>query len=89
VNGETVIITLIRTAHVSGASGIRLIITLDEKIELLSDKGIDHLVSFIYRKIAHFPPKNISSSSDPLFSAHTLIIGYVIILAGPSGNYEL
>jgi len=46
VNGETIIVTFDphpRTI-INAASGIRLINTLDEKIELLSDKGIDHLV---------------------------------------------
>src|SRR5579863_5619929 len=46
VDGETVIITFDphpRTV-VNAAAGIQLINTLEEKIELLSDMGIDHLV---------------------------------------------
>ena len=46
VDGETVIITFDphpRTV-INAAAGIQLINTLDEKIELLSGMGIDHLV---------------------------------------------
>ena len=46
INGETVILTFDphpRTV-INAASGIRLINTLDEKIELLDSNGIDHLV---------------------------------------------
>jgi riboflavin kinase / FMN adenylyltransferase len=94
VNGETVILTFDphpRTV-INTASGIKLINTLEEKIELLSDKGIDHLA------IVPFTEKFAQLSADDYisqfliryFRPHTLIIGYDHHFGkGRSGNYEL
>jgi riboflavin kinase/FMN adenylyltransferase len=94
VNGETVIITFDphpRTV-VKAASGIRLINTLDEKIELLSDKGIDHLVIIPFtEKFAQLSAEDyISQFLIRYFQPHTLIIGYDHHFGkGRTGNYEL
>ncbi len=94
VDGETVIITFDphpRTV-VNAAAGIQLINTLDEKIELLSDMGIDHLVVIPFTEefaklsaedyIAQFLIRN--------FKPHTMIIGYDHRFGkGRTGNYEL
>ena len=94
VNGETVIITFDphpRTI-INAASGIRLINTLDEKIELLSDKGIDHLVVVPFtEKFARLSAEDyISEFLIRHFRPHTLIIGYDHHFGkGRSGNYEL
>ncbi len=94
VNGETVILTFDphpRTI-INSASGIRLINTLDEKIELLSDKGIDHLVIVPFtEKFAELSAEHyISQFLIRHFRPHTLIIGYDHHFGkGRSGNYEL
>ncbi|HCL84644.1 MAG TPA: riboflavin biosynthesis protein RibF [Chitinophagaceae bacterium] len=94
VNGETVIVTFDphpRTI-VKAADGIRLINTLDEKIELLSDKGIDHLVIIPFtEKFARLSAEDyISQFLIRHFQPHTLIIGYDHHFGnGRSGNYEL
>lgn len=81
INGETVIVTFHphpRKVVSSAILGIRLINTLDEKIELLADAGIDHLVIIPFTEafanqsaedyIQHFLIKN--------FHPHTIITGY-------------
>ena len=81
INGETVIITFHphpRKVVSSAILGIRLINTLDEKIELLAEAGIDHLVIIPFTEvfanqsaedyIEHFLIKN--------FRPHTIITGY-------------
>src|ERR1700741_2377138 len=81
INGETVIITFHphpRKVVSSSILGIRLINTLDEKIELLEQAGIDHLAVVPFTEafanqsaedyINHFLIKN--------FHPHTIIIGY-------------
>jgi riboflavin kinase/FMN adenylyltransferase len=81
INGETVIITFHphpRKVVSSSILGIRLINTLDEKIELLAEAGIDHLVIIPFTEafadqsaeeyIQHFLIKN--------FHPHTIITGY-------------
>ncbi len=94
VDGETVIITFDphpRTI-INAASGIRLINTLDEKIELLSDKGIDHLVIIPFtEKFAQLSAEEyISQFLIRHFRPHTLIIGYDHHFGkGRAGNYEL
>jgi riboflavin kinase / FMN adenylyltransferase len=94
VNGETVIITFDphpRTV-INTASGIRLINTLSEKIELLSDKGIDHLVIVPFtEKFAQLSAEDyISQFLILYFRPHTLIIGYDHHFGkGRSGNYEM
>ena len=81
INGETVIITFHphpRKVVSSAILGIRLINTLDEKIELLAEAGIDHLVIIPFTEafaeqsaedyIQNFLIKN--------FHPHTIITGY-------------
>jgi riboflavin kinase / FMN adenylyltransferase len=94
VDGETVIITFDphpRTV-VKAASGIQLINTLDEKIELLSGKGIDHLVIIPFtEEFAQLTAEDyISQFLIRYFQPHTLIIGYDHHFGkGRSGNYQL
>ncbi len=94
VNGETIIITFDphpRTI-INAASGIRLINTLDEKIELLSDKGIDHLVIVPFtEEFAQLSAEDyISRFLIRYFKPHTLIIGYDHHFGkGRAGNYSL
>lgn len=94
VKGETVILTFDphpRTV-INAASGIKLINTLEEKIELLSDKGIDHLVIVPFtEKFAQLSAEDyISQFLIRFFRPHTLIIGYDHHFGkGRSGNYEL
>ncbi len=94
VNGETVIITFDphpRTI-VRATDDIRLINTLDEKIELLSGMGIDHLVVIPFtEKFAQLSAEDyISQFLIRYFQPHTLIIGYDHRFGkGRSGNYEL
>jgi riboflavin kinase/FMN adenylyltransferase len=81
INGETVIITFHphpRKVVSSSILGIRLINTLDEKIELLEKAGIDHLV------IVPFTEAFANQSAEDYiqnflikkFHPHTIIIGY-------------
>lgn len=94
VNGETVIVTFDphpRTI-INAASGIRIINTLDEKIELLSDKGIDHLVIIPFtEEFAQLSAEDyISRFLIRYFKPHTLIIGYDHHFGkGRAGNYKL
>jgi riboflavin kinase/FMN adenylyltransferase len=94
VDGETVIITFDRHPRtvVRATEGIRLINTLDEKIELLSGKGIDYLVIIPFtEKFAQLSAEDyIGQFLIRHFQPHTLIIGYDHRFGkGRSGNYEL
>jgi riboflavin kinase/FMN adenylyltransferase len=94
VDGETVIITFDphpRTV-INAAAGIQLINTLDEKIELLSGMGIDHLVviPFTENFAAMTAEEYIGQFLIRYFQPHTLIIGYDHRFGkGRTGNYEL
>jgi riboflavin kinase/FMN adenylyltransferase len=94
INGETVILTFDphpRTV-IHAASGIRLINTLDEKIELLDTYGIDHLVIIPFTEaFAQLSPLDyISRFLIHYFQPHTLIIGYDHHFGkGRTGNYAL
>jgi len=94
VDGETVIITFDphpRTV-VNAAAGIQLINTLEEKIELLSDMGIDHLVVIPFtEEFAKLTAEDyIAQFLIRYFNPHTLIIGYDHRFGkGRTGNYEL
>jgi riboflavin kinase/FMN adenylyltransferase len=94
VDGETVIITFDphpRTV-VRASEGIRLINTLEEKIELLSGKGIDCLVVIPFtEKFAQLSAEDyIGQFLIRYFRPHTLIIGYDHRFGkGRLGNYEL
>lgn len=81
IGSETVIITFHphpRKVVSSAILGIRLINTLDEKIELLEDLGIDHLVIVPFTEA--FANQNaVDYVKDFLvnkFRPHTIIIGY-------------
>ena len=94
VDGETVIITFDphpRTV-VRASADIRLINTLEEKIELLANKGIDHLVIIPFtEQFAQLTAEDyISQFLIRYFHPHTLIIGYDHRFGkGRLGNYEL
>lgn len=81
VNGETVIITFHphpRKVVSSAILGIRLINTLDEKIELMEQIGIDHLVVVPFTEaFANQPAEDyIRNFLVSKFHPHTIIIGY-------------
>ena len=81
VNGETVIITFHphpRKVVSSTILGIRLINTLDEKLELLKQLGIDHVVVVPFTDaFANQPAEDyIQNFLIDKFHPHTIIIGY-------------
>jgi riboflavin kinase / FMN adenylyltransferase len=81
IGGETVIITFHphpRKVVSSAILGIRLINTLDEKIELLEQLGIDHLVVVPFTELfANQPAEDyIGDFLVKKFKPHTIIIGY-------------
>ena len=81
INGETVIITFHphpRKVVSSTILGIRLINTLDEKIGLLEELGIDHLVVVPFTDaFANQPAEDyIRNFLIDKFHPHTIIIGY-------------
>lgn len=81
IGGETVIITFHphpRKVIVSGQPGIKLINTIDEKIELLDKNGIDHLVVVPFNdEFAKQTPEDyIQQFLVEKFHPHTVIIGY-------------
>ena len=81
INGETVIITFHphpRKVVSSAILGIRLINTLNEKIELLEKTGIDHLAIVPFTEaFANQPAEDyIQNFLIEKFHPHTIIIGY-------------
>jgi len=81
INGETVIITFHphpRKVVSSAILGIRLINTLEEKIELLEQLGIDHLVIVPFTDaFANQPAEDyVKNFLVDKFNPHTIIIGY-------------
>jgi riboflavin kinase/FMN adenylyltransferase len=81
INGETVIITFHphpRKVVSSAILGIRLINTLDEKIELLEKTGVDHLAIVPFTEVfANQPAEDyIQNFLIEKFHPHTVIIGY-------------
>jgi riboflavin kinase/FMN adenylyltransferase len=81
IHGETVIITFHphpRKVVSSAILGIRLINTLDEKIELLEKTGIDHLAIVPFTEVfANQPAEDyIQNFLIAKFRPHTVIIGY-------------
>ncbi|HEX4876561.1 MAG TPA: bifunctional riboflavin kinase/FAD synthetase [Chitinophagaceae bacterium] len=80
-NGETVIITFHphpRKVVSSAILGIRLINTMEEKIELLESHGIDHLVVVPFTDAFANQPADeyIKNFLIDKFHPHTIIIGY-------------
>src|SRR5260221_12261760 len=81
INGETIIITFHphpRKIISSAIPGVRLINTLDEKIELLENLGIDHLVVVPFTDaFANQPAEDyVKNFLISKFHPHTIIIGY-------------
>ncbi len=81
INGETIIITFHphpRKVVSSAILGIRLINTLDEKIELLEKTGIDHLAIVPFTEVfANQSAEDyIQNFLIKKFHPHTIIIGY-------------
>ncbi|MBC7946817.1 MAG: bifunctional riboflavin kinase/FAD synthetase [Chitinophagaceae bacterium] len=81
IGGNTVIVTFHphpRKVVASAILGIRLINTLDEKIELLEDLGIDHLVVVPFTEVFANQPavEYIRNFLVDKFHPHTIIIGY-------------
>lgn len=81
INGETVIITFHphpRKVVASTILGVRLINTLEEKIQLLEQLGIDHVVVVPFTDaFANQPAEDyIESFLIGKFRPHTIIIGY-------------
>jgi riboflavin kinase/FMN adenylyltransferase len=81
VGGESVIITFFphpRSVISGGQSTIKLLGTLEEKIALLSNTGIDHLVIIPFNLAFsnQSADEYISQFLVKLFHPHTIIIGY-------------
>lgn len=95
VNGETVIITFHphpRKIVSSSILGIRLINTLEERIELLEKLGIDHLVVVPFTEVfANQSAEDyIKNFLVARFHPHTIIIGYDHRFGRDrTGNYHL
>ena len=94
INGETVIITFDPHPRkvVNSGAGIKLINTTDEKIELLAQKGIDHLVIVAFTEaFSKFTAEEyVSEFLVKKFRPHTIIIGYDHRFgSGRKGDYHL
>lgn len=95
VNGETVIVTFHphpRKIVSSSILGIRLINTLEERIELLEKLGIDHLVVVPFTEVfANQSAEDyIKNFLVAKFHPHTIIIGYDHRFGRDrTGNYHL
>ena len=81
INGETVIITFHphpRKIVASGRKEIKLLNTLEEKVELLNNRGIHHLVVVPFDETfaVQSPADYISNFLVKRFHPHTIIIGY-------------
>lgn len=81
INGETVIITFHphpRKVISSTILGIRLINTLDERLQLLEQHGIDHVVIVPFTDaFANQPAEDyVKNFLANRFHPHTVIIGY-------------
>jgi riboflavin kinase / FMN adenylyltransferase len=80
IHGETVIITFHPHPRkiVNSSSNIKLINTLEEKIELLADRGIDHLVIVPFTESFSqlTAQEYIREFLVEKFHPHTIIIGY-------------
>ena len=81
VDGESVLITFDphpRKILANNPSEIKLLNTLEEKIELLKDQGIDHLVIVPFTiAFAHQPAGDyVAKFLVEKFHPHTIIIGY-------------
>lgn len=95
VNGESVIITFHphpRKVVNSSILGLRLITTLDERIELLEALGVDHLVIIPFTEVFanQLPEEYVRDFLIANFKPHTIIIGYDHRFGrNRSGDYKL
>lgn len=95
VNGETVIITFHphpRKVISSEFTGVRLITTLQERIELLAALGVDHLVIVPFTEVFanQTAEEYIADFIVKKFHPHTIIIGYDHRFGRDrGGNYQL
>ena len=94
VNGESVLITFDPHPRkiVNPAQSLQLINTLDEKIELLNEKGIDHVVVVPFTEAfsEQSPELYIKDFLISRFHPHTIIIGYDHHFGkNRGGNYKL
>ena len=95
INGETVIVTFHphpRKVLKSDKPGIQLINTIEEKTELLSKEGIDHLVVVPFtQEFSTLTAKQyVEDFLVKKFHPHTVIIGYDHHFGqGREGNYRL
>ncbi len=79
IDGETVLVTFDpHPRKVVSEKPLQLINTLDEKIELLTKKGIDHLVVVPFTEIFSAQPAEqyVEDFLIKRFHPHTVIIGY-------------
>ncbi|HLY68791.1 MAG TPA: bifunctional riboflavin kinase/FAD synthetase [Puia sp.] len=79
INGETIIITFHpHPRRIIGSKEIKLINTLDERIELLSEKKVDHLVIIPFTEVfsRQSAEEYIHDFLVKKFHPHTIIIGY-------------
>ncbi len=94
IGGETVVITFHPHPRniVGDTSGVKLLTTLQEKIELLSKENIDNLVIIPFDDIFSnlLADEYVTNFLYKKFKPHTLIIGYDHQFGkGRKGNYEL
>lgn len=94
IDGETVVITF--NPHprniVGDTTGVKLLTTLEEKIELLTQQNIHHLVvtPFDDEFSNQLADEYVTNFLYKKFLPHTLIIGYDHLFGkGRKGNYEL
>ena len=81
ISGETVIVTFHphpRKVVRIETNGLKLLTTIEERIELLSDLGIDHLVIVPFTKMfsSLSPDEYVEKFLTAKFHPHTVIIGY-------------
>ena len=94
IDGDTVVVTFHPHPRniVGDTSGVKLLTTLDEKIELLQKENINHLVVIPFDDdFANLlADEYINNFLYKKFKPHTLIIGYDHQFGkGRKGNYEL
>jgi riboflavin kinase/FMN adenylyltransferase len=95
IGGETVIITFHphpRKVVFEGKREIKILTTLDEKIELLGDKGVDHLVVCPFNELFsnQTATEYVENFLVKKFKPHTVIIGYDHRFGKDrAGNYQL
>jgi len=95
IGGETVIITFYphpRKIVSNGKSEVKILNTLDEKIELLNKKGVDHLAVIAFDDVFanQTAEEYIENFLVKKFCPHTVIIGYDHKFGkNRSGDYHL